>query len=194
MTVGQDSRLPLPVSVGKLELIRKAGPMIVIVDERELVTEGYNSLFDREGVACAGFAPTDFDDWVSTAADDDLRSVRAFLIGDCREGSVSPRQIRDRTGAPVIALSEHNSLENTLRRLPSLERCKLVRAQDEVGIGGTTRFERVDRASVLVELDDSLRKILESQTRQLEPRLGRSRRLLMARLGDDEDEELAEPK
>ncbi|RUX50151.1 DNA-binding response regulator, partial [Mesorhizobium sp. M7A.F.Ca.US.014.04.1.1] len=28
--------------------------MIVIVDERELVTEGYNSLFDREGIACAG--------------------------------------------------------------------------------------------------------------------------------------------
>ncbi|TIR55924.1 MAG: DNA-binding response regulator, partial [Mesorhizobium sp.] len=25
--------------------------MIVIVDERELVTEGYSSLFDREGVA-----------------------------------------------------------------------------------------------------------------------------------------------
>ncbi|TIW39123.1 MAG: DNA-binding response regulator, partial [Mesorhizobium sp.] len=34
--------------------------MIVIVDERELVTEGYSSLFDREGVASAGFAPSEF--------------------------------------------------------------------------------------------------------------------------------------
>lgn len=93
--------------------------MIVIVDERELVTEGYNSLFDREGVASAGFAPRDFDAWVSSAAEDDLKSVRAFLIGDCREGAVSPRQIRDRTGAPVIALSEQNSLENTLRLFES---------------------------------------------------------------------------
>lgn len=93
--------------------------MIVIVDERELVTEGYNSLFDREGVASAGFAPHDFDAWVSSAAEDDLKSVRAFLIGDCREGAVSPRQIRDRTGAPVIALSEQNSLENTLRLFES---------------------------------------------------------------------------
>ncbi|HEV2507085.1 MAG TPA: response regulator transcription factor [Mesorhizobium sp.] len=93
--------------------------MIVIVDERELVTDGYSSMFDREGVASAGFAPSEFDAWVSSAADDDLKSVRAFLIGDCREGAVSPRQIRDRTGAPVIALSDHNSLENTLRLFES---------------------------------------------------------------------------
>ncbi|RRI07894.1 DNA-binding response regulator [Mesorhizobium tamadayense] len=93
--------------------------MIVIVDERELVTEGYSSLFDREGVATAGFAPGEFGEWVSSAADTDLRSVRAFLIGDCRDGVISPRQIRDRTGAPVIALSEHHSLEHTLRLFES---------------------------------------------------------------------------
>ncbi|AZO74010.1 MULTISPECIES: response regulator transcription factor [unclassified Mesorhizobium] len=93
--------------------------MIVIVDERELVTEGYGSLFDREGVATAGFAPGEFGEWVSSAADTDLRSVRAFLIGDCREGAISPRQIRDRTGAPVIALSEQHSLEHTLRLFES---------------------------------------------------------------------------
>ncbi|TPI40517.1 response regulator transcription factor [Mesorhizobium sp. B3-1-9] len=93
--------------------------MIVIVDERELVTEGYSSLFDREGVATAGFAPGEFGEWVSSVADTDLRCVRAFLIGDCRDGAISPRQIRDRTGAPVIALSEHHSLEHTLRLFES---------------------------------------------------------------------------
>jgi DNA-binding response OmpR family regulator len=72
-------------------------------------------MLGREGVASAGFAPCEFEEWVSSAAEDDLKSVRAFLIGDCREGSVSPRQIRDRTGAPVIALSEQHSLENTLK-------------------------------------------------------------------------------
>ena len=93
--------------------------MIVIVDERKLVTEGYSSLFDREGVASAGFASGEFDEWVESAADEDVKSVRAFLIGDCGEDTVSPRKIRGRTAAPVIALSEHHSLENTLRLFES---------------------------------------------------------------------------
>lgn len=87
--------------------------MIVIVDERQLVKEGYHSLFDREGVASTGFCSSEFGEWMTSAADEDLLSVRAFLIGDC--GPDTPRRIRDRTAAPVIALSEQHSLENTLR-------------------------------------------------------------------------------
>ena len=34
--------------------------MIVIVDERELVKDGYQSLFGREGVASAGFGSNEF--------------------------------------------------------------------------------------------------------------------------------------
>lgn len=89
--------------------------MIVIVDERQLVQDGFHSLFDREGVASAGFGPSEFGEWVESAADDDLKSVRAFLIGDCNSDMISPRRIRDRSGAPVIALSDQNSLENTLK-------------------------------------------------------------------------------
>ena len=87
--------------------------MIVIVDERQLVKEGYHSLFDREGVASAGFGSSDFGEWMTSAADEDLKSVRAFLIGDC--GADTAKRIRDRTTAPMIALSEQHSLENTLR-------------------------------------------------------------------------------
>jgi DNA-binding response OmpR family regulator len=89
--------------------------MIVIVDERELVKDGYHSLFDREGVASAGFGSNEFGEWVTSVADDDLKAVRAFLIGECSSDLVSPRRIRDRTSAPVIALLEHQSLENTLK-------------------------------------------------------------------------------
>ena len=89
--------------------------MIVIVDERSLVKEGYNSMFDREGVASAGFRSSEFGEWVSSAPEEDLRSVRAILIGECGQGEVLPQKLRDRTGAPVIALSEQHSLENTLR-------------------------------------------------------------------------------
>jgi two-component system, OmpR family, flagellar system response regulator FtcR len=89
--------------------------MIVIVDERELVKDGYQSLFNREGVASAGFSANEFCDWVSSAAEDDVKAVSAFLLGDiCLDGA-TPRRIRDRTQAPVIALSDQPSLENTLK-------------------------------------------------------------------------------
>jgi two-component system, OmpR family, flagellar system response regulator FtcR len=88
--------------------------MIVIVDERDLVTDGYNSLFDREGVATAGFKPSEFEEWVDSAADDDLRAVRAFLIGECEKTEISPRKIKGRSTAPVIALSEQHSLDKIL--------------------------------------------------------------------------------
>jgi DNA-binding response OmpR family regulator len=93
--------------------------MIVIVDERELVKDGYSSLFGREGVASAGFGSSDFGEWVSTVPEDDLRSVRAFLIGECKSDIVCPRRIKDRSSAPVIALSEQHSLEQTLRLFES---------------------------------------------------------------------------
>lgn len=88
--------------------------MIVIVDERQLVKEGFNSLFDREGVATAAFGSNEFGEWVESAADEDMKSVRAFLLGEGSTAKVSPRRLRDRTSAPVIALAEHHSLENTL--------------------------------------------------------------------------------
>jgi DNA-binding response OmpR family regulator len=89
--------------------------MIVIVDERELVKGGFHSLFNREGIASAGFLPADFDEWIGSAATTDLKAVSAVLLGDCGGYEMSPRRIRDRTCAPVIALSEQHSLENTLR-------------------------------------------------------------------------------
>jgi len=88
--------------------------MIVIVDERDLVTDGYNSLFDREGVATAGFRPAEFEEWVDSAAEDDLKAVRAFLIGQCEKTNISPRKIKGRSTAPVIALSEQHSLDKIL--------------------------------------------------------------------------------
>jgi len=75
--------------------------MIVIVDERQLVQEGYHSLFDREGVATASFGSGAFDEWVTSAADEDLKSVRAFLIGDCDKVSVS-RCAGDRSQRPAL--------------------------------------------------------------------------------------------
>ncbi|MCB5202664.1 winged helix-turn-helix domain-containing protein [Neorhizobium sp. T786] len=88
--------------------------MIVVVDERELVKDGYTSLFGREGIPSTGFDPAEFSDWVQTAADGDINAVEAFLIGQGDRMLELPRAIRDRTQAPVIAVSDHPSLDATL--------------------------------------------------------------------------------
>jgi DNA-binding response OmpR family regulator len=88
--------------------------MLVIIDERELVTTGYKCRFGSEGVASAGFCPEEFRDWVVSAADMDVIAVEAFLLGDCRDRQVFPKIIRERSQAPVIAMNDTPSLEQTL--------------------------------------------------------------------------------
>ena len=88
--------------------------MIVVVDERTLVKDGYISLFGREGIPSTGFDPHEFGEWVNTAADQDIDAVEAFLIGQGEQTLELPRVIRDRSLAPVIAVSDHPSLEATL--------------------------------------------------------------------------------
>ena len=52
--------------------------MIVIVDERDTVKDGYTAWFDREGVSATGLSPTDFDNWVKSVSEPDLLSVETF--------------------------------------------------------------------------------------------------------------------
>lgn len=88
--------------------------MLVIIDEREIVTSGYTCRFGSEGVSSAGFCPEEFREWVATVAQSDLVAVEAFLLGDCRDRQVYPRMIRERSRAPVIAMNETPCLEQTL--------------------------------------------------------------------------------
>jgi DNA-binding response OmpR family regulator len=88
--------------------------MIVIVDQRDTVSEGYAAWFDREGVSATGLCPSDFDNWVKTVSDPDMLAVEAFLLGDCPERQVLSKLIKSRSGAPVIAMNDTKSLEETL--------------------------------------------------------------------------------
>jgi DNA-binding response OmpR family regulator len=88
--------------------------VLVIVDERDVVTAGYTSRFGSEGISSAGFCPEEFREWVATVADADLFAVEAFLLGDCRNREILPKMIRERSRAPVIAMNETPSLEQTL--------------------------------------------------------------------------------
>jgi DNA-binding response OmpR family regulator len=88
--------------------------MYIVIDDRALVTEGYQSLFNGEGVPSIGFTPSRFQEWVEDTPADHLNTVEAFLLGDCAERASFPTMIRRRSQAPVIAMNEASSLEKTL--------------------------------------------------------------------------------
>ena len=91
--------------------------MYIIVDDRAIVTGGYSSGFDREGVSTAGIDPIEFSDWIAKASELDVAAVEAFLIGDCEGRENFPKLIRERSQAPVLCLKERPSLEDTLGML-----------------------------------------------------------------------------
>jgi DNA-binding response OmpR family regulator len=88
--------------------------MIIIVDDRNLVTDAYRRSFDREGVPAAGFTSREFGGWVAAAATQDVQAIEAFLIGDCADRAVLDQVRRRRSKAALIALKEQKSLATTL--------------------------------------------------------------------------------
>lgn len=88
--------------------------MYVVVDHRETVVSGYTSGFAREGFASMGFCSSEFRDWLETAPDQDLASVQGFLLGDVDGRTSAAHAIRSHSKAPIIALSEERSLDQTL--------------------------------------------------------------------------------
>lgn len=88
--------------------------MIVIVDDRNLVTDAFRSSFDREGIPAAGFSGGDFEGWVEAAANEDVMAINAFLIGQCSRPDILARVIKRRTAAAVIAMKDHKTLASTL--------------------------------------------------------------------------------
>lgn len=88
--------------------------MIIVVDERKLVTDGYSTLFAREGISATGLTSADFDDWVVTAPQSDVSAVEAILLGECKDRIELPKKIRAHCDAPMLAVIENNSLEQTL--------------------------------------------------------------------------------
>lgn len=88
--------------------------MIVIVDDREIVVDGYQSGFNREGIATTGFDPAEFCGWIGAVSKTDLSAVEAFLIGNSSQREKIPQIIKAKTGVPVIAMSEDIRLTGVL--------------------------------------------------------------------------------
>jgi two-component system, OmpR family, flagellar system response regulator FtcR len=88
--------------------------MYVLIDRSDLVASGFASSLCREGVPLASFRPEEFESWMSSAAPGDIDTIEAFLVGASHLDKKMPKLIRRLSSAPVIALSEQHSLENTI--------------------------------------------------------------------------------
>ena len=88
--------------------------MYCLVDARESVNAGYAASFDREGVSAFGLSPDEFTSWLTSASRSDLDAVQGFLLGDFEERAKCAGLIRRHSRAPIIALADQRSLEQTL--------------------------------------------------------------------------------
>ncbi|MGO9419712.1 response regulator transcription factor, partial [Roseiarcus sp.] len=88
--------------------------MYIIIDDRDIVSGGYATSLDHEGVSSAGIEAGEFREWIGKISDTDMHAVEAFLIGDCGERESLSRMIRERSNAPVLCLNERHSLDDTL--------------------------------------------------------------------------------
>ena len=89
--------------------------MLVLVEGRDLVVDGFSSLFKREGVCICGMNSADFRDWFSMLSETDLNTIEGVLIGDCEERIALGAIVTARIKAPLFALIDHQRLEETLR-------------------------------------------------------------------------------
>lgn len=88
--------------------------MYVVIDDRELVVNGYCARFRNDGVSAVGFSGSEFLEWLASAPEADLAAVEACLLGECPDRENVPSAIRRRLSAPVIAMMETGGLEVTL--------------------------------------------------------------------------------
>jgi two-component system, OmpR family, flagellar system response regulator FtcR len=93
--------------------------MIVFIDDRDLVTDSYRAQLEREGFPVLAFRPSQFKQWASDTSERDFEQVRACLVGSMSADSISLKYLRECISAPLIALSDQASLENTLRLFDS---------------------------------------------------------------------------
>ncbi|KAB0266211.1 response regulator transcription factor [Microvirga brassicacearum] len=88
--------------------------MYIIVDERPMVAAGYVACFGREGVSSLGLLSGEFHNWLKATSGADIDAVQGFLLGEFQDRAACAANIRRRSRAPVIALSDAGSLEQTL--------------------------------------------------------------------------------
>ena len=88
--------------------------MYIVVDERQSVADQYVAGFGAEGASARYVTAASMQIWLGTAPRQDVEAIEGFLIGDCGDRTSCTVAIRALTQAPIIALNETRSLEQTL--------------------------------------------------------------------------------
>ena len=91
--------------------------MYFLVDPRDSVNAGYKASFEREGISSFALMPEEFLGWLRAASRSDLEAVQGFLLGDFEERAKCASVIRKQSRAPIIALADLRSLEQTVELL-----------------------------------------------------------------------------
>lgn len=90
--------------------------MIVIVDDRDLVRQGFAGMFQRIGYPVFGVSGKELPGWLDSICANELESVEAFLVGQTESEVCLINKIRSTAKLPVIAVLEHNSLPDILHQ------------------------------------------------------------------------------
>lgn len=88
--------------------------MYVVVDDRPMVAAGYVASFGQERIPSLGLSSGEFRAWLQTNASRAVDQVQGFLLGESADRITTAATIRRHSQAPVIALCEARSLEQTL--------------------------------------------------------------------------------
>ncbi|WP_223478940.1 response regulator transcription factor [Oricola indica] len=90
--------------------------MIVVIDDRNLVLEGFGGMFQRIGYPVFGVLGKELPAWLESICSSELNSIEAFLVGSTDGDFCAVSQIRSATKAPIISLLEQNSLPDILHQ------------------------------------------------------------------------------
>ena len=88
--------------------------MFIVVDERPIVAEQFVSDFGQAGIAARTVFTGDVASWLDSLKSEDLDGIDGFVLGDCTDRTGYTAAIRTLSQAPIIALNETRSLEQTL--------------------------------------------------------------------------------
>lgn len=92
--------------------------MFVMVEDRPEVSSAYLAGFEREGVCAVNFGTRLFGEWFDSLALSELSAIEAFIVGEGGDKIANiGRRVRMRVAAPLIALLDRKTLNDTLTLL-----------------------------------------------------------------------------
>jgi DNA-binding response OmpR family regulator len=86
----------------------------IVVDERDHVAADYVQGFGQEGVTALGLDESRIRTWLAATPPQDLATIQGIVLGDCADRTAFAATLRSLSHAPIIALNETRSLDQTL--------------------------------------------------------------------------------